>query len=170
MRISIIAAVDQNRGIGKDNKMPWHIAEDLVKLKKLTLGHTVVLGRNSYESMVWYYDKSGRPMPGKMYIVVTRNQDYKPQRENAMAVQSVEQAIDKAKNIEQEEVFIIGGAQIFNEALGKNLVNRLYITVVEGDYDVDTYFPDYSLFSKIIFEEKQVSKTGQRFKFLTLER
>jgi dihydrofolate reductase len=120
--------------------------------------------------MAWYYNKSQNPMPGKMYIIVTRNQDYKPQRENAMVAESVERAIEEAKKIETEETFIIGGAQVFNESIEKNLVDRLYLTVVEGDYDVDTFFPDYSSFKKVISEEEHVSKTGQKFKFLTLEK
>ena len=75
MKISIIAAMDEKRGIGKDNKIPWHLKDDLVKLKRLTKDHIVILGRKSYESMVFYYNRTGRPMPGKLYIIVTRDKN-----------------------------------------------------------------------------------------------
>ena len=112
MKVSIIAAMDQKRGIGKDNKIPWRIKEDLVHLKGLTLGKIVILGRKSYDSMAWYYNKTGNPMPGKLYIVVTRDKDYKPARENATVVHSLEEAISFARpgRAKLGEVFVIGGA------------------------------------------------------------
>jgi len=169
MKIAIIAAMDKNRGVGKENKIPWHITEDLVHLKNLTQDHVVILGRKTYESMSWYYDRSGRPMPAKLYIAVTRDVNYKPTRENATAANSLEEALRKAEGVaDTEEVFINGGAQMFTEGITK--ADRLYLTIVEGDYDVDTYFPDYSAFKTIISEEEHVSKTGQKYKFLTLEK
>jgi dihydrofolate reductase len=166
MKTSIIVAMDSKRGIGKDDKIPWHIREDLIHLKSLTKDHVVILGRKTYESMTWYYDQSGRPMPGKLYIVITRDTEYKPTRENAVAASSLEDALGKAKD---EEVFINGGGQIFKEALEKNLVGRLYLTVVEGDFDADTFFPDYSSFNKVISEET-IQSGEYQLKFLTLEK
>jgi dihydrofolate reductase len=108
-------------------------------------------------------------MPGKLYIAVTRDINYKPTRENATAANSLEEALRKASRISgAEEVFINGGAQMFEEGIVK--ADRLYLTIVEGDYDVDTYFPDYSMFKTVISEEKHVSKEGCKFKFLVLER
>ena len=157
MKVSIIAAMDRKRGIGKENKIPWHLRDDLIKLKRLTKDHVVILGRKTYDSMVWYYNKSGNPMPGKLYIVVTHDKDYKPARENAQVVHSLEQAISFARShlAKLDEIFIIGGAQIFQQALP--FANKLYLTIVEGDYSCDTFFPDYSEFKKIIFEEKRES-------------
>lgn len=165
--ISIIAAMDQKRGIGKDNKIPWHIREDLIKLKSLTRGHIVILGRKTYDSMVFYYNRTGNPMPGKLYFVVTREKSYIPARDNAMAVSSIEEAIAKAKEQEQNETFIIGGHQIFEQTIG--LADKLYLTIVEGDFDADTFFPDYSDFKKIASEEKRESD-GYRYRFLELEK
>jgi len=169
MKVNVISALDDKNGIGKNNKIPWHIKEDLVRLKKLTLGNAVVLGRNTYESMVWYYDRSGRSMPGKLYMVVTRNPNYNLARENASVVSSVEDAIQKAQQIGEKDVFIIGGEQIFKEALGKGLVQRLYLTKVQGDFGADTFFPDYSDFKKIISEEHHESE-GLKYSFLNLEK
>lgn len=172
MKVSIIASIDEERGLGKDNKMAWHIKEDLIHLKNLTKDHVVILGRKTYQSMEWYYDKSGRPMPGKLYVVVTRDLNYKPTRENATVVHSLEEALRKAQgklNKEEDEVFINGGGQVFKEALEKGLVDRLYLTVVEGDYNADAFFPDYSMFKKII-SEVEGDPGEYKYKFLTLEK
>ncbi len=197
--------MDEKRGIGKDNKIPWHIKEDLVKLKNLTKDRVVILGRISYDSMLWYYNKSGKPMPGKLYIVVTHGKDYSLSRENAITIGSVQEAVEKAslychpefisgspspqpspsrgegeervKEMPNQaspdrhdngyEVFIIGGGQIFQQALP--LADKLYLTIVEGDFNCDTFFPDYSEFRKVISEEEKVGE-GHRYKFLELER
>lgn len=166
-KVSIIAAMDEKRGIGKDNKIPWHIKEDLVRLKNLTKDHVVILGRKSYESMVGYYNKSGNPMPGKLYIVVTHDKNYRPARENAKTVFSIDEAIAKAKGEKESEVFIIGGQQIFEQTIG--LADKLYLTIVDGDFDADTFFPDYQEFKKVVSEEKRESD-GYRYRFLELER
>ena len=164
--ISIICAMDEKRGIGKDNKIPWHIKDDLLKLKSLTKNHVVILGRKTYDSMVGYYDKTGRPMPGKIYLVVTRDANYKPARDNAATVTSVESAIKKAEE-QAGEVFVTGGAQIFQQVM--HLTDKLYLTIVEGYYNCDTFFPDYSDFRKVISEESRESE-GHKYKFLELEK
>jgi len=166
MKVSIIAAMDEKRGIGKDNKIPWHIREDLIKLKRLTKDHVVILGRKTYDSMVFYYNRSGKPMPGKLYIVVTHDTGYKPARDNAITVRSVEEGIEKAKQ-DQNEIFIIGGQSIFEQTIG--IADKLYLTIVEGDYSCDTFFPDYSAFKKVVFEEAKEGE-GHKYKFLELER
>lgn len=163
----MVVAMDQKHGIGRDNKIPWHLKEDLIRLKNLTLGHVVILGRTTYDSMVGYYNKSGKEMPGKLYVVVTRDASYKPERKNAVAVLSIQDALQKAKEIEQEEVFIIGGQKIFEQTLP--LTDRLYLTIIEKDSQADTFFPEYKDFVKVIEEEH---KTGEEFNytFKTLER
>ncbi|MEK7534395.1 MAG: dihydrofolate reductase [Patescibacteria group bacterium] len=202
LKISIIVAMDEKRGIGKDNKIPWHIKEDLVKLKNLTKDRVVILGRITYDSMVWYYNKSGNPMPGKLYIVVTHDKNYKPVRDNSVAVNSLEDALEIAKekqghsfviasevplsgakrsnlksmglprryaprNDNNKEIFIIGGGQIFQQALP--LADKLYLTIVEGDFGCDTFFPSFSEFKKVISEESKESD-GHKYKFLELEK
>ena len=112
MKVSIIVAMDEKRGIGKENKIPWHIKEDLVHLKSLTLGHVVILGRKSYESMVFYYNRSGNPMPGKLYLVVTRDKNYKPARENAMVAHSLEKALSLARRGLAKLKLIINNLQV----------------------------------------------------------
>ena len=169
MKISIVAAMDEKRGIGKDNKIPWHIKEDLVHLKNLTRDQVVILGRKTYDSMVFYYNRSGNPMPGKLYIVVTHDKDYKPARENATVVHSLEEAISFARShlAKLDEVFVIGGGQIFQQALP--LADKLYLTIVQDDYQCDTFFPDYSEFVKVISEQKAQNESF-RYKFLELEK
>lgn len=189
MKLSIIAAMDEKRGIGKDNKIPWHIKDDLIKLRNLTKDHIVILGRKTYESMVWYYNKSGNPMPGKLYIVVSRDKGYKPDRENATVAHSLKEVIEesikyhvlsskygpKDKKIHdtkymiqntEYEVFIIGGGQIFQQAIP--LADKLYLTIVQGDYNCDTFFPEYSAFKKVVSEECRESE-GYKYRFLVLK-
>ncbi|MDO8583411.1 MAG: dihydrofolate reductase [bacterium] len=169
MKISIIAAMDQKRGIGKENRIPWHIKEDLVHLKGLTLGNVVILGRKSYDSMIGYYNKSGNPMPGKLYIVITRDASYKPARENTMTAHSLEEAFSFARGrlAKLEEVFVIGGAQIFQQAIA--VAEKLYLTLVDGEYNTDTFFPDYSEFKKVV-SEKESQSEKYKYKFLELEK
>lgn len=137
--IAIIAAHDRNNAIGKADRIPWRLAHDRVWLKELTLGNVVILGRKSYDSMVWYYDRSGRPMPGKTYIVVTRNPHYTAPRDNYRVAGSPEDALKQAKTLGQN-VYVIGGEHIFNALLP--MADRLYITEVDAEIEADSYFPD----------------------------
>src|SRR3972149_8866555 len=116
-KISIIVSISRNRVIGKGNRLLWHLKEDLVRLKNLTFGRTVILGRKTYESMAGYYDESGRPMPGKMYIVLTHDKQYRPARDNAAVAYSLEEAFSLAEQQREDEIFVIGGQQVFEQAL-----------------------------------------------------
>lgn len=137
--ISIVVAADQNGAIGAKNRIPWRVRDDLVKLKQLTLGHPVILGRKSYDSMLWYYTKSDRPMPGSMYIVVTRNPEYQPERDNARVAHSIEEATEIARNLGDESIFVIGGSAIFEGALPYTDV--VYLTEIQTKIDTaDAYF------------------------------
>lgn len=138
--VSIVVAVDKNNVIGQDNKVPWRLRRDLVNLRRLTLGHTVILGRKTYDSMVWYYDKSGATMPGGAYIIITRNAHYAPTRDNARVVHSVQAALDLAKQLGDEEIFVIGGGSVYAEMLP--VVDRIYRTEVDVAVDGDAYFPE----------------------------
>lgn len=166
--LSIIAALSDNRVIGKDNRVPWRLKDDLIKLKKMTVGHVVILGKKTYESMLFYYKRSGKnTMSLRTHIVVTRDIYYLVDKENGFAVNSIEEALNKAYKIEKEEVFILGGEQIFNQTLP--FVDRLYLTVVHAKIDGDAFFPNYSDFKKLI---KKEDFKGEQFDytFLTLER
>lgn len=164
--ISIIAAIDEKRGLGKNNKMVWHIPDELKRFKKITTPHPIIVGRKTFESI-------GKVLPGRKNIIITRNPLMYDisiyDTLNLLAVGSIEDAIDKAKHtVGSDEIFIIGGGQIFKEALEKNLVDKLYLTILEGDYNADTFFPDYSNF-KIISEEN--GQSGEyKYKFVNLEK
>ena len=157
-KISIIAAIGKNRELGKDNKLLWHIPGDLPRFKKLTTGHPIIMGRKTFESI-------GRPLPNRINIVVTRDSNYNI--EGVIVVHSIEKAIEEAKKKDKEEIFIIGGGQIYEQVLP--FTDRLYLTVIDAQAEADTYFPDYSEFKKIISEETNESG-GLKYSFLVLER
>jgi len=130
MKISMIVAMAEDRVIGLDNKMPWHLPADLQHFKKMTLGKPVIMGRKTYDSI-------GRPLPGRLNIVVSR--DAKLTIEGVTCVTCVEQALLAAKGV--EEVMIIGGATIYDYFLP--VANRLYLTFIDLKTEGDTRFPDY---------------------------
>lgn len=165
--ISIICALSENRVIGNKNKIPWHIKEDLIRFKQKTIGHTVIMGRTTFESVMGYYERSKRPVPNRKHVIVSRDKDYAVSHPNCYGVSSVDEALEKAKLIENDEIFISGGASIFRQTIDK--VDRLYLTVVHAHFEGDTFFPEYSQFTKIIGEAKGVSE-GLSYTFLDLER
>ncbi len=157
--ISIIVAIDEKRGIGKDNKLLWHIPEDLQRFKRLTSGHPIIMGRKTFESI-------GRILPNRTNIIITRDVNFK--KEGTISVHSLESAIFEAKKSPgADEIFVIGGGQIFLQALP--LAEKLYLTIVKGDFGADTFFPDYSEFTKIISKAEKQSD-GYSYTFLDLER
>jgi dihydrofolate reductase len=133
MIISIIVAAAENDVIGRQNDLPWRLSADLQRFKKLTMGHAVVMGRKTYESI-------GRPLPGRRMIVVTRQADY--QAEGVEVVPSPEAAIELSKERQETELFIIGGAEIFAHFLP--LAGHLYWTRVHDFVDGDVRFPAYA--------------------------
>ncbi len=157
-RLSIIVAIDEKRGIGKDNHLLWHISEDLKHFKELTAGHTVVMGENTYHSI-------GRPLPHRTNIILSLTEGFSP--EGCIVVSSLDEAINEANKYEKEEIFIIGGASIYKQFLPR--VDRLYLTLVSGVYDADTFFPPYDEFTKKISEEK-ISNDEHIFSFVVMER
>lgn len=128
--ISVIVAVAQNGVIGCENRLIWHISEDLRRFKAITAGHPVIMGRKTWESL-------GRPLPNRTNVVVTRNPDYRA--EGCTVVNSLDEAM--AMFGAQEEIFIIGGAEIYSQAMP--VADKLYITVVHADYEGDTVFPKW---------------------------
>lgn len=166
--ISIVAAMAHNRVIGKENRIPWHITPDLVRFKEKCLNHTVIMGRKTFESLVGYYDKSGRPLPGRIYIVVTSDPSYQTNRDNCLVAHSFDEAVAKAKEVEPEEVIIAGGGSIFQA--GMSVADRLYLTLVDLDVEGgDAFFPDYSAFDKVR-ERLDGEHKGLAYTFLTLEK
>ncbi len=130
--ISIIVAIAQNNVIGGDNRLLWHIREDLQRFKRITTGHPVVMGRKTFESL-------GRPLPNRQNVVITRQKDFRA--EGCTVVGSLDEAF--ALFDASEEVFVIGGAEIYRQALP--LAAKLYLTHVEAEYKGDTFFPEINL-------------------------
>nr|AIA14327.1 Dihydrofolate reductase [uncultured bacterium]AIA14364.1 Dihydrofolate reductase [uncultured bacterium] len=157
-RISAIAAIVNNRGLGKDNELLVRIPEDLARFKKLTSGHTVIMGRKTYESI-------GKPLPNRTNIVVTRDAKY--EAEGCQVVFSVEEALDLGRQLEPEEIFIIGGGKIYDEMLP--YTERLYLTQVEKEVEADTFFPEYKEFTKEL-EREEKEHEGTKYTWVTLER
>jgi len=131
MSISLIVAVAENGVIGCKGDLPWHLSADLKRFKRLTMGHAIVMGRKTWESI-------GRPLPGRTMLVVSRQADY--QADGVQVVDSWDNAIAHAS---EEELFVIGGAEIYRQALPK--ANRLYLTRVLATVEGDTYFPEIDL-------------------------
>lgn len=155
-KISIIAAIGSNRELGKDNKLLWHIPEDMQRFKQLTLGHPVIIGRTTFESL-------GKLLSERINIIVTRNKNYKAER--CIICHSIEEAIKIAKEKDQNEIFIIGGGQIYEQ--GIKYADKLYLTIVEGSFEADTFFPDYSRFNKVIYK-KEGQNSQYQYTFLEL--
>lgn len=158
-KISIIVAMDIKRGIGKDNGLLWHIPEELKHFKEITLGHPIIMGRKTFESI-------GRALPGRTNIIITRDLGFKT--EGCVVVNSLGEALRLAQGKPgDEEIFIIGGGQIFEQAL--NLADKLYVTQVEGDFNATVFFPEYEyIFKKVVYKSELQESSGHKFKFLEL--
>lgn len=158
--ISLIAAVARNGIIGENNRLLWHISEDLRRFKALTSGHPVIMGRKTYESL-------GRPLPGRLNVVITRQADY-----SAGAAVVVHSLSDALKLFNPEiETFIIGGAEIYAQALP--WADRMYLTEVDADYEGDTRFPTWDRTSWTLIEQEHHANGKDfpyPFSFLTYER
>jgi dihydrofolate reductase len=132
-RITLIAALARNRVIGRDNTLPWRLPEDLRRFKALTLGHPVIMGRRTFASIL---DALGRPLPGRLNIIVTRTPDYAAPE--CIVAASPEAAIAAAEPA--REVFVIGGAEIYRAVLP--IAHRLHLTEIDADFEGDAWFPD----------------------------
>ena len=145
---SIIVAIGKNREIGKGNKLLWHIPEDLKNFKEITTGKTVIMGRKTFESI-------GRPLPKRKNIVLSKNGDKESFEQKGIELyQNLENLIADYKN-SGEEIFIIGGEQMYREFMQKGLVSRLYISYIEfSDSEADAYFPEIDYNSWKIIKEK----------------
>ena len=137
MIISLIAALSQNRVIGKNNDLPWHLPDDMKYFMQTTTGHHVIMGRKNYDSL----PEKFRPLPNRTNIIVTRQEDFIAP--GCTIVNAIKKGIAIAEKAGEPEVFIIGGAQIYTQ--GMNLVQRMYLTEIQADINGDTYFPEVSI-------------------------
>jgi len=158
--ISMVAAIGKNtRALGRDNELLWRIPDDLKRFRRLTKGHPVIVGRKTYESI-------GRPLPDRPNIILARETDFEVP--GCTVVNSFEDAIDEAKKLDQDEIFIIGGGQIYKQ--GMQFANRLYLTLVESDDEGDVFFPEYeNKFKNVISSEDHVYE-GLKFSYVILEK
>lgn len=154
--ISLIVAHDENLVIGHQNKMPWHLLGELQYFKKMTMGKPMIMGRKTFESI-------GKALPGRRNIVITRNKDYVA--EGIEVVTSLQSALDLVKGA--EEVMIIGGAQIFNDAM--QVADRLYITKIHASFEGDTYFPGYDDWH-IVSQQEPAEDSGVSFTYYIYEK
>jgi dihydrofolate reductase len=162
--IRVVAAIGRNRVLGKDNQLLWNIPDDLKRFKRLTLGHPIIMGRKTFESIL---STLGKPLPGRTNIVVTRDTAWR--HEGAIAASSIEDAVEKANAAPGgEEIFIGGGGEIYRQALP--LVDTLHLTLIEDDKEGDSYFPEYEKeFTKVVSEEVREHE-GLKYRWLDLER
>jgi dihydrofolate reductase len=129
MNLSIIVALSENNVVGINNQLPWHLSADLKRVKSLTMGHHLIMGRKTYESI-------GKPLPGRTNVIITRNKNFKA--EGCVIVSSLMEALEKAKG--DNEAFIFGGGEIFREGLP--MVNKIYMTRIHENIQGDTRFPE----------------------------
>lgn len=158
--ISIIVAMDKNRAIGVNNTLPWHLPADLKRFKALTMGHHMIMGRKTYESI-------GKPLPGRTTVIVTRQKDYKA--DGCKVVHSLNAALEAAR--EDAEIFVIGGAELFTQALAR--ADRLYVTFIDTEVKGDTFFPQIDPQQWITLEEQAFEpdeKNCYHYRYVTFER
>jgi dihydrofolate reductase len=150
MRISFIVAKSENNVIGKNNQLPWHLKDDLQNFKRLTMGHHILMGRKTFESI-------GKALPGRMSLVVSS--DPKPPTENVFWFNSIFRAIKHAERSGETELFIIGGEKIFK--YGLSLVDRIYLTDIHTQIQGDVYFPQLSLKNWKKVSEQNFTKNAE---------
>ncbi len=152
MKVSIIVATATDGAIGKENKLLWHLPADMKFFKEKTMGHHMIMGRKTYESI-------GRPLPGRTTVIITRDTNFKA--EGCLVVHSLEEALKAAENAGETEAMITGGAEIYKLALEK--ANCIYLTLVEGNFEADTFFT----FDKNnwVEQEKKDYKADEKNKF-----
>ncbi|MNV06398.1 Dihydrofolate reductase [compost metagenome] len=166
MKIALIVAMDNDRGIGKNNDLMWHLPADMKFFKGTTSGHIVVTGRKNYDSIPERF----RPLPNRENAVLTRNVEY--EAPGAFVFSSLEECLKRYKNETERTVFIIGGGQIYKEAMDSGVVDEMFITHVDHSYGADTFFPvfDESGWNvEVIFEHGKDEKheVGFRIKKYT---
>lgn len=161
MKISLIVAMAQNRVIGRDNKMPWHLPADLKRFRAITMNCPILMGRKTFESI-------GRPLDGRANLILSKQENYQPQ--GCHVFQSLENALEAAKTL-GNELFIIGGATLYEMTLP--LAQKLYLTQIQTEFDGDTFFPQFNLndWNEISCEQIDYDeKADFSYRFSTLEK
>lgn len=159
---TIIAAVSKNNAIGKDNKLLWHLPEDLKRFKKITTGHTIIMGRKTFESLP-------KVLPDRHHIVITRNKSFKVEDNRVTVVNSIEDLLDLLKK--NEEYFVIGGAEVYKQLLP--YVEKIYLTSIAKEFNADAFFPDIDYKAWSVVEKTEYQKNGKNllpYRFITLKR
>lgn len=157
---SIIVAVDQKGGIGKSGKLPWHLPADLQHFARSTKGGTVIMGRNTWESI----PRNFRPLKERLNIVLTGNLNYEV--DNGVRLAS---SIDGALAVSQNDTFVIGGAKLFEDAIKHKACEKLIVTKILDTFDCDTFFPFIPVYFEIISESEVYEDSGIKYKFVTYE-
>lgn len=157
MHFSIIVAIDEKGGIGKNNTLPWHIQADMKHFKELTTGGTVIMGRNTWESI----PEKFRPLPNRLNIVLTGNLNYLVPDGVKLA-----SSLDGALAVSEGKTFVIGGAKLFADAIKHPDCAELLITQIEGDFDCDTFFPFIPAQFQKTEESEEIEENGITFRFL----
>jgi dihydrofolate reductase len=169
-KIVIVVALGKNRELGRDEKLLWHIPDDLKRFKALTLGHPVIMGRKTFESIV---QQLGKPLPGRTNIVVTRDPGYTRGLEEkgyteVQVAHSLDEAISMAKMQNPKEIHIGGGAQLYTQALP--IVDRLRLTLIDDTTEADTFFPEYQGQFPIETFREEHDHNGLKYTWVDLER
>jgi len=161
MKLSIIVATADNRVIGLDNDLPWHLSADLRRFKRLTMGHHLIMGRKTFEAI-------GRPLPGRSMVVISRGNPDLP--DGVALASSLEQAIELARSTGDSEAFVAGGAQIY--ALALPIADRLYLTQINQHISGDAYFPEFheDQWRLLEREDHVADASGMSYSFLNYER
>jgi dihydrofolate reductase len=153
-KVTLIAAIDENSVLGKDNQLIWHLPEDLKRFKRLTTGHAIIMGRKTFESLP-------KALPNRHNIVVTRNQNYS--KEGVTVCHSLEAAIECAKNDDQP--FVIGGGQVYEQAI--ELADVIELTKIHAQFEGDVFFPEIDLKKWSIEKEERMSHPDFEYSFIT---
>ena len=166
MIVSLIVAVSENGVIGKDNDLIWYLPKDMRFFKETTMGHHVIMGRKNFESIPHKYS----PLPNRTNVIITRQADYSA--EGCVVVNSVEEALEVAKNNNDNEAFIIGGGQIYKLALEAKMIDKIYLTKVHHSFKGDTFFSELNSDWKEVsnVENKADEKHAHDYSFLTFEK
>ena len=146
MNLSILVAVAENGVIGREGQLPWHLSSDLRRFKRLTMGHAILMGRKTWESI-------GRPLPGRTSIVISRQTDYQPGHDGVLVATNLDEALAQARRLDAEadEAFIIGGAGIYEMCLPR--ADRLLVTRVHAQIEGDVHFPQFDWNAWQLIEE-----------------
>lgn len=154
--VSIIAAIGSNRALGKDNRLLWNIPEDMEWFRSHTIGHPVIMGRKTFQSI-------GKPLPKRYNVVVSSSLK---ELDGVELVPDINSALSVAAEVDPDEIFIIGGEQVYRQTV--HLADRLYLTVIDKEYKADSFFPDYGRFRNTVYK-RQSTYHNLQYTFYILE-